>query len=58
MIHHPRDNDESFPKMQFLLQLSNWIKSYGRLSEILAYVGGSTGHDLSLIILKSRDLGC
>ena len=57
MIHHSKDNDESFLKIQFLLKLSDWIKSYGHLSEILGYFSRFY-HDLSLIILKSRDYGC
>ena len=35
----------------------DWSKSYGQLSEILARFGRFY-HDLSLIILKSCDLGC
>ena len=30
--------DESYPKMQFLSNLSNFLKSYGHLSEILAFL--------------------
>ena len=37
--------------------LSDWIKSYGQLSEILAYFSRFY-NNLSLIILKSRDHGC
>ena len=36
IINHSKGNDESFPKMYFLLKLSDLIKSYGRLSKILA----------------------
>ena len=36
--------------MQFLLKLSNWIKSYGHLSKILAYFSKFLP-DLSLIFL-------
>ena len=37
MIYHLRDNDESFPKIEFVLELSDSVKSYGHLSGILAY---------------------
>ena len=57
MIYQLNGNDESFPKMYFLLKLSDWVKSYGHLSEILSQFGRFY-HDLSLIILKSRDHGC
>ena len=30
--------DESYPKMQVLSNLSHFIKSYGHLSEILAFL--------------------
>ena len=30
--------DESYPKMQVLSNLSNFVKSYGHLSEILAFL--------------------
>ena len=43
--------------MQFLLKLSDWIKSYGHLSKILSYFSQFLP-DLSLIILISRDHGC
>ena len=29
IVHYSRQNYESFPKMSFLLKLSDWIKSYG-----------------------------
>ena len=32
-----KGDDESFPKLLYLLKLSNLIKSYGHLNEILAY---------------------
>ena len=35
IIYQSKSNDESFPKMEFLLSLSVWIKSYGHLSGIL-----------------------
>ena len=31
---HSKDLDESYPKMQVLSNLSNFVKSYGHLSEI------------------------
>ena len=57
IIYRSKGNDESFPKMHFLLKLSHWIKSYGHLSTILAYFRQFLP-DLSLIILISRDRGC
>ena len=47
----------AFRKYNFLLQLSDRIKSYDQLSEILAYFSRFY-HDLLLIILKSRDHVC
>ena len=44
-------------KIQFLLKLNNWIKSYGHLSKILAYFSQFLP-DLLLIFLISRDHGC
>ena len=52
-----KGNDESFPKMYFLLKLSDRIKSYDHLNGILAYFSRFY-HDLSLIILQSRDHDC
>ena len=43
--------------MQMLLKLSDWIKSYGHLSKVLAYFCQFL-HDLSLISFISRDHGC
>ena len=57
IIYHWKGNNESFLKMQFLLKLSDWIKSSGYLSKILAYFSRFLP-DLSLIILISRDHGC
>ena len=57
IIYHLKGNDESFPKMYFLLKLSDLIKRYGHLSKILAYFSHFLP-DLSLIILISRDHGC
>ena len=54
IIYHSKGNDESFPKMYFLLKLSHWIKSYGHLSKILANFSQFLP-ELSLIILISRD---
>ena len=31
IIHHSKGNDESFQKMEFLMKMSDWIKSYGHL---------------------------
>ena len=36
IIHHLKGLDKSYPKMYFLANLSNFVKSYGHLSEILA----------------------
>ena len=47
---------ERFPKILFLLKLSDRIKSYGHLSKIMAYFSQFL-RDLSLIILISRDRG-
>ena len=38
VIHHSKGLDESFPKMQVLSKLSNFVKIYGHLSEILAFL--------------------
>ena len=36
IIYHSKGHDEGYPKMQVLSNLSNFVKSYGHLSEILA----------------------
>ena len=36
MIYHSKILDESFPKMQILSNLNNFVKRYGHLSDILA----------------------
>ena len=38
IIYHSKGLDESYPKMQVLSNLSNSVKSYGHLSEILAFL--------------------
>ena len=38
IIHRSKGLDESYPKMQVLSNLSNFVKSYGHLSEILAFL--------------------
>ena len=38
IINHSKDVDEGYPKMQVLSNLSNSVKSYGHLSEILAFL--------------------
>ena len=37
-INHLKGLDESFPKMEVLSNLSNFVKSYGHLSDILAFL--------------------
>ena len=37
VIYHSKGLDESYPKMYILSNLSNFVKSYGHLSEILAF---------------------
>ena len=37
-IHHSKGLHESYPKMQVLSHLSNYVKSYGHLSDILAFL--------------------
>ena len=54
IIYHSNGNDESFPKMQSLLKLSDRIKSDNHLSKILAQFSQFLP-DLSLNILISRD---
>ena len=36
IIYHSEGLDKSYPKMYVLSNLSNFVKSYGHLSEILA----------------------
>ena len=36
-LYHSKGHDEGYPKMQVLSNLSNFAKSYGHLSEILAF---------------------
>ena len=38
IINHLKSLDESYPKMQVLSNLSNFVKSYGHLSKILAFL--------------------
>ena len=38
IIYHSKGLDESCPKMQVLSNLSNFVKSYEHLSEILAFL--------------------
>ena len=38
IIYHSKGLDNSYPKMQVLLNLSNFVKSYRDLSEILAFL--------------------
>ena len=47
---------KNIPKMQFLQNLSGWIKSYGNLSGLLASPS-QLYHDVCLITLKSCDHG-
>ena len=42
VICHPKGLDESYPKMKVISNLSNFVKSYGHLSEILAFFTTST----------------
>ena len=37
IINHLKGLDESYPKMQVLSNLSNFINSYGHLSKILVF---------------------
>ena len=37
VIYHLKGIDESYPKMQVLSNLRNFVKSYRHLSEILAF---------------------
>ena len=38
IIYHSKGYDKSYPKMQVLSNFSNFVKSYGHLSEILAFL--------------------
>ena len=38
IIYHSKGLDESYPKMHVSSNLSNCVKSYGHLSEILAFL--------------------
>ena len=38
IIHHSKGMDESYPKMYVLSNLSNFVKSYGDLNEILEFL--------------------
>ena len=38
IINHSKGLDESYPKMQVVTNLSNFVKSYGHLSAILAFL--------------------
>ena len=37
-IYHSKGLDESYPKMHVLSNLSNLVKRYGHLSDILAFL--------------------
>ena len=37
IINHLKGLDESYPKMQVLSNLSNFVNSYGHLSKILVF---------------------
>ena len=38
IIYHSKGIDESYPKMYFLLNLSHYVKRYGHLCQILAFI--------------------
>ena len=38
IIYYSKGLDESYPKMQVLSNLSNFVQSYGHLNEILAFL--------------------
>ena len=38
IINHSKGLHESYPKIQVLSNFSNFVKSYGHLSEILAFL--------------------
>ena len=50
---HSKGLDESYPKTQVLSNVSNFVKSYGHSSEILAFY-----HKHSPNMVKSRDSWC
>ena len=37
IIYHSKDRDESYPKMQVLSNLSNFVKSYGHLKKFRVF---------------------
>ena len=43
VIDHSKGRDESYPKMQVLSNLSNFVKRYGHLSKILAFLPQAFG---------------
>ena len=53
LIHHSKGRDESYSKMSVLSNLTNFVKSYGNLSEIFAFL-----HKHSISMVKSRDSWC
>ena len=53
VIHHSKVLNESYPKMLVLLIWGYFVKSYGHLSEILAFC-----HKHSPDMVKSRDSSC
>ena len=57
MIHNLKGCGEIFLKMYFSFKLSDFIKSDGHLSGILAHLS-QFYHDLSLVIPKLRYSGC
>ena len=52
IIYRSKGLDESYPKMYVLSNLSNFVKSFGHLSEILVFY-----HKHSPNMVKSRDSG-
>ena len=38
IIYHSKGLEENYPKIQVLSNLSNFVKNYGHLSEILAFL--------------------
>ena len=55
IICHLKGHDESYPKIQVLSNLSNFVKSYRQLSENLTFI---TYHKHSPNMVKSRDSWC
>ena len=53
IIYHSKGLDESYSKMQVLSNLSDFVKSYGHLSEILLFYDK---HSPDMV--KSRDSLC